>query len=38
MTTNRTFKDWNSFFPNATCIVTLLGRLMPHTKVPVVEC
>ncbi len=29
LTTNRAFKDWNTVFPNATCIATLLDPLMP---------
>lgn len=37
MTTNRAFKDWNSVFPNATCIATMLDRLMHHTEVLVIE-
>lgn len=27
LTTNKAFKDWNTVFPNATCIVALLDRL-----------
>ena len=30
LTTNRPFKEWNEMFPNATCIVTLLDRLLHH--------
>jgi hypothetical protein len=37
MTTNRAFKDWNSVFPNATFIATMLDRLMHHTEVLVIE-
>jgi DNA replication protein DnaC len=37
MTTNRAFKDWDSVFPNAACIATLLDRLTHHADVTVVE-
>jgi DNA replication protein DnaC len=37
VTTNRPFKEWNQVFPNATCIVTLLDRLLHHAEVTVIE-
>jgi DNA replication protein DnaC len=37
VTTNRPFKEWNEVFPNATCIVTLLDRLLHHAEVTVIE-
>jgi DNA replication protein DnaC len=37
VTTNRPFKEWNEVFPNATCIVTLLDRLLHHADVSVIE-
>ena len=37
ITTNRAFKDWNEVFPNATCIVTMLDRLLHHADVTVIE-
>ena len=37
LTTNRPFKEWNEVFPNATCIVTLLDRLLNHAEVTVIE-
>jgi len=37
ITTNRAFKEWNEVFPNATCIVTLLDRLLHHADVTLVE-
>jgi DNA replication protein DnaC len=37
LTTNKPFKEWNQVFPNATCIVTLLDRLLHHADVTVVE-
>jgi DNA replication protein DnaC len=37
VTTNRLFKEWNEVFPNATCIATLLDRLLHHADVTVIE-
>jgi len=37
ITTNRPFKEWNEVFPNATCIVTMLDRLLHHADVTVFE-
>jgi DNA replication protein DnaC len=37
LTTNRPFKEWNEVFPNATCIVTLLDRLLHHAEVTAVQ-
>jgi DNA replication protein DnaC len=37
ITTNRAFKEWNSVFPNAACIATLLDRLTHHADVTVIE-
>jgi DNA replication protein DnaC len=37
LTTNRAFKDWNSVFPNATCIATLLDRLTHHADITLLE-
>jgi DNA replication protein DnaC len=37
VTTNRPFKEWNEVFPNATCIATLLDRLLHHVDVTVIE-
>jgi DNA replication protein DnaC len=37
ITTNRAFKDWNTVFPNATCIATLLDRLTHHADITVIE-
>lgn len=37
ITTNRTFKDWDTVFPNAASIATLLDRLTHHADVTVVE-
>lgn len=37
ITSNRVFKEWNQVFPNATCIATLLDRLLHHADVTVIE-
>jgi DNA replication protein DnaC len=37
ITTNRPFKEWNEVFPNATCIATLLDRLLHHAEATVIE-
>jgi DNA replication protein DnaC len=37
LTTNKPFKEWNETFPNATCIVSLLDRLLHHADVTVIE-
>jgi DNA replication protein DnaC len=37
LTTNLAFKDWNTVFPNATCITTLLDRLTHHADVTLLE-
>jgi DNA replication protein DnaC len=37
ITTNRPFKEWNEVFPNATCIITLLDRLLHHADVTTIE-
>jgi len=37
ITTNRPFREWNEVFPNATCIATMLDRLLHHADVTVIE-
>jgi DNA replication protein DnaC len=37
VTLNRPFKEWNQIFPNATCIVTMLDRLLHNAEVTVIE-
>jgi hypothetical protein len=34
---NKAFKDWNTVFPNATCIAALLDRLTHHADVTLIE-
>jgi DNA replication protein DnaC len=35
--TNLAFRDWTTIFPNATCLMTLLDRLLHHADVAVME-
>lgn len=37
ITTNRVFKDWNTVFPNAACIATLIDRLTHHVDLLLIE-
>lgn len=37
ITTNKAFKDWNTVFPNASCIAALLDRLTHHADVTLIE-
>jgi len=37
ITTNRGFAQWNEVFPHATCIATLLDRLLHHAEIAVIE-
>ena len=37
VTTNRPFQQWNEVFPNATCIATLLDRLLHHADATLIE-
>ena len=37
LTTNLPFKQWNTIFPNATCIATLLDRLTHHAEFSIIE-
>jgi DNA replication protein DnaC len=37
VTTNRSFREWDEVFPNATSIATLLDRLTHHADVTVLE-
>ena len=33
ITTNKTFGEWNEVFPNATCVVTLVDRLVHRSEI-----
>jgi DNA replication protein DnaC len=37
VTTNKPFADWSEVFPNATCVVTLVDRLVHHSEVVSIE-
>lgn len=33
LTTNKTFSEWNQVFPNATCVVGLVDRLVHRSEI-----
>lgn len=33
LTTNKTFREWNEVFPNATCVVALVDRLVHRSEI-----
>ncbi len=37
VTTNRPFGEWNEVFPNASCVVSLIDRLVHHSQIIVIE-
>lgn len=37
VTTNRAFTDWGALFPNATCVVPLVDRLVHHCEIVQIE-
>lgn len=37
LTSNKAFKDWNTVFPQASCLITLLDRLVHHADVTLIE-
>ena len=37
VTTNRAFTDWGDLFPNATCVVPLVDRLVHHCEIIQIE-
>ena len=37
VTTNRPFDEWNQVFPNATCVVSLVDRLIHHSEIVLFE-
>ncbi len=37
VTTNRPFSEWNEVFPNASCVVSLIDRLVHHSQVIAIE-
>jgi DNA replication protein DnaC len=37
ITTNRAFKEWNTVFPSAACIGTMLDRLTHHADITTIE-
>jgi DNA replication protein DnaC len=37
ITTNRPFSEWNEVFPNASCVVSIVDRLVHHAEIIVLE-
>jgi DNA replication protein DnaC len=37
VTTNRPFTEWSEVFPNATCVVSIVDRLVHHSEIIVLE-
>lgn len=37
LTTNKPFPDWNSVFPSATCVVTLIDRLIHKSEILAID-
>jgi len=37
VTTNRPFAEWNEVFPNASCVVSLVDRLVHHSEIITIE-
>ena len=37
ITTNKPFAEWNEVFPSATCVVTLVDRLIHHAEIVQIE-
>ena len=37
VTTNRPFGEWNEVFPNASCVVSLIDRLVHHSEILSIE-
>lgn len=33
VTTNKSFSEWNEIFPNASCVVSLIDRLVHHSEI-----
>lgn len=37
VTTNRPFGEWGEIFPNASCVVSLIDRLVHHSQIVAIE-
>jgi DNA replication protein DnaC len=37
ITTNKAFNDWHEIFPNATCVVSIIDRLVHHSEIVNIE-
>jgi DNA replication protein DnaC len=37
ITTNKAFTEWREIFPNATCVVSIIDRLVHHSEIVSIE-
>ena len=37
VTTNKAFSEWGEVFPNASCVVSLVDRLIDHSEIIALE-
>ncbi len=37
LTTNRPFSEWPQVFPNATCVVSLIDRIIHHAEILAID-
>jgi DNA replication protein DnaC len=37
VTTNKAFSEWNEIFPNASCVVSLIDRLVHHSEIITID-
>jgi DNA replication protein DnaC len=37
ISTNKAFSEWNEVFPHASCVVTLIDRLVHHAEIVVID-
>ncbi len=37
VTSNKPFSEWNEIFPNASCVVSLIDRLVHHSEIMSIE-
>ena len=37
ITTNKAFTEWREIFPNATCVVSIIDRLVHHSEITLIE-
>lgn len=37
ITTNKAFSEWSEVFPNASCVVAMIDRLVHHAEIVVIK-